>query len=272
VAPLTFGAYGGYLLLPAEKQGILYAFSPITHTATPIKTGFAGLLESVVFPTVSGGRVCTVPVTTSSGAKINASMVDAFYPTGVAYYDVSGLGNVGLVSSELDPSYIQTISPTGMLAPFDSPGSQQEHMITLTPRTDTPSCKIGGACALTLGAYRNHFDSLVLNFPPGGLTLGTQFYTNTQLSAILQNTAVGGNGLIALAHQLITAQLNLYYGALPPQPFASQVTQAVLAANTLIGNLVIPPIGTGFLSPSVTGDLTNQLDAYNSWQAGTCSQ
>jgi hypothetical protein len=102
-----------------------------------------------------------------------------------------------------------------------------------------------------------HFNSLVLNFPPGGLFLGSNFYNNTELNEILQNNAVGGNGLISLAHQLITAELNAFYGATPPQ----NVALAILDANKLIDSLVIPPIGTGFLSPSLTSADENILDA-----------
>jgi hypothetical protein len=114
---------------------------------------------------------------------------------------------------------------------------------------------------LALGAYRNHqFNNLLIGFPPGGLTLGRVFYTNSQVNDIMQNNAVGGNGLISLAHQLITAELNIYYGSIPSQA----VLNAINHANSLIGNLVIPPVGSGHLSPSATSNDESVLDTFNS--------
>jgi hypothetical protein len=115
-------------------------------------------------------------------------------------------------------------------------------------------------CTLTQGAYKNHFNNLLTGFAPGGLTLGSVFYTNSQLNDIMQNTAVGGNGLISLAHQLITAELNIYYGSIPSQA----VLNAINHANSLIGNLVIPPGGSGHLAPSATSNDESVLDTFNS--------
>jgi hypothetical protein len=132
----------------------------------------------------------------------------------------------------------------------------------------------GNGCTLTQGGYKNHFNSLVLNFPgipngSHGLTIGTVFYTNAQLNAILQNNAIRGNGLLALAHQLITAELNLAYGGVPSDPAqVAALNNAITAANALIGGLVIPPIGNGELSPSLTGTLTNFFDDYNNGNFG----
>ena len=114
-------------------------------------------------------------------------------------------------------------------------------------------------CTLTQGGYKNHYNYLLTGFPPGGLTLGTVFYTDSQLNSILQNNAVHGNGLISLAHQLITAELNIYYGSIP----SPAVVQAIASANTLIGGLVVPPIGSGFLAPSLTSGLESTLDTFN---------
>jgi len=41
-----------------------------------------------------------------------------------------------------------------------------------------------------------------------------------------------------------------------PTPIAGVIP----AADALIGNLLVPPIGGGFLDPSVTGTLTSALD------------
>jgi hypothetical protein len=90
------------------------------------------------------------------------------------------------------------------------------------------------------------------------LTLGTVTYTQAQLLSIF-NQPVKGNGLVSLAQQLIAAKLNQLSGASTPQPAG----EALAAADTLIGSLVVPPVGNGFLSPAVTSGLTSTLDQYN---------
>jgi hypothetical protein len=73
-----------------------------------------------------------------------------------------------------------------------------------------------------------------------------------------------GNGLLSLAHQLITAQLNIFYGAMTPP----QVATAISNANALIGSLSIPPVGSGFLSPLATSAIESVLDSFNSGKLG----
>jgi len=90
-----------------------------------------------------------------------------------------------------------------------------------------------------------------------GLTLGTVSYTDLQLCSIL-NTPAGGNGLISPAHQLIAAKLNIANGA-----DATAIQSSINAADALIGNLVIPPVGSGFLAQSATSTLVTALTNYN---------
>ena len=118
------------------------------------------------------------------------------------------------------------------------------------------------------------------------LTLGTSSYSSTDLQSILNKpagigvpdapdvpedpdrlTSAGGNGangLVSLAHQLIAAKLNLLKGATAP----AAVLQAILDADNLIGTLVVPPIGTGYLSPGSTAAITQILDDYNNGLTG----
>jgi hypothetical protein len=77
------------------------------------------------------------------------------------------------------------------------------------------------------------------------LHLGNVTYNQQQLLSIL-NLSVRGNGLVSLAHQEIAAKLNIANGA-----DASCIEQTLAAADALIGDLVIPPVGTGFLRPTV---------------------
>lgn len=108
-------------------------------------------------------------------------------------------------------------------------------------------------CTYTIGYWKNHTEL----WPVTSLTLGTVNYTAAQLQSIL-NQSVEGNGLVSLAHQLIGALLNIANGA---DPTAAQ--QAIDDANALIGGLVVPPVGAGFIHPSQTDALTQTLDDYN---------
>lgn len=112
----------------------------------------------------------------------------------------------------------------------------------------------GNYCTYTQGYWENHPEA----WPVDSLMLGNVLYNQTQLLAIFDES-VGGNGLISLAHQLIAAKLNLANGAWPP----AGVQTALVNADILIGNLIVPPLGAGFLLPSATSGLTDDLDHYN---------
>ena len=112
-------------------------------------------------------------------------------------------------------------------------------------------------CTFTQGYWKNHPDA----WPVSSLTLGTVTYTKAQLLSIF-GAPVKGNGLISLAHQLITAKLN---GATSSTP---GIGQAIADADALIGSLVVPPVGAGYLAPSSTSSLIGTLDNWNNGVAG----
>lgn len=109
-------------------------------------------------------------------------------------------------------------------------------------------------CTFTQGYWKNHPEV----WPVGNVTLGTVNYTQAQLLTVYA-TPAAGNGLISLAHQLIAAKLNIAQGATAP----AGVLAAIAAADALIGGLVVPSIGSGFLSPGSTSGLTGTLDDFN---------
>jgi hypothetical protein len=99
-------------------------------------------------------------------------------------------------------------------------------------------------------------------FPVSSLQLGSVTYTDVELCSILQKPAAG-NGLINLAHQLISAKLNIANGA-----NGSSIATAIADADALIGSLVIPPVGSGTLANSAVGALVTALTAYNEGAGG----
>ncbi len=110
-----------------------------------------------------------------------------------------------------------------------------------------------GVCVFTIGYWKNHPDA----WPVTNLTLGTVTYTQAQLLAILA-TPAAGNGLLILAHQLIATKLNILNGGDP-----GVVSATVAAADALIGSLVIPPVGSGYLAPAAVSAMTQVFDDYN---------
>ncbi len=122
----------------------------------------------------------------------------------------------------------------------------------------TLTCVGGSSCTYSQGYWRNHPTA----WPVTSLTLGTVTYQAAELMAILDEPAQG-NGLVILVHQLIAAKLNIANGA---DPSAAQ--QALADADNMIGALVAPPIGNGYLEPVQTGDLTETLTEYNEGTVG----
>jgi len=129
-----------------------------------------------------------------------------------------------------------------------------------------------GGCTLTQGFWKNHgpgdcHSGNNANAWPASaipMTLGTVVYDAGQICSILNNPA-GGNGLVALAHQLIATKFNIASGA-----SGSCIESSIAGADALIGNLVVPPVGAGSLPPSATSALTLALDDYNNG-AGSCA-
>ena len=109
-------------------------------------------------------------------------------------------------------------------------------------------------CVHTQGYWKNHPSA----WPVSSLKLGNIIYTKAQLLQIF-NEPAAGNGLISMSHQLIAAKLNILSGAIP----GAVITNAIAAADAMIGNRIIPPIGNGFISPSVTSNLNDVLEQFN---------
>jgi len=156
-------------------------------------------------------------------------------------YDESGV--YGTYLDPIDPGYyVFRVWAEGDASKGASAPSQ-----AVFANTSKPEC--------TQGFWKNHPEV----WPPSCLpmTLGTVSYTQAQLLAIFAEP-VGGNGLIALAHQLIAAKLNACNGS-----FMGNIQTSINSADALIGGLVVPPVGGGSLSTGSTSSLTNSLDDFN---------
>ena len=103
---------------------------------------------------------------------------------------------------------------------------------TVTP-TPTPTTS---GCVLGAGYWKNHEQ-----WPLNQLQLGNRTYNRQELQSILRQPG-RANGLVFLARQEIAAKLNIANGA-----DGSCVEQTLTAADAAIGNLVIPPVGNGYL-------------------------
>jgi hypothetical protein len=122
-------------------------------------------------------------------------------------------------------------------------------------RIDIGSFEVQGppVCVQGQGYWKNHPSA----WPVTTLQLGNVTYTQDQLLSILHQP-VRGNGLVLLAHQLIAAELNIANGA-----DGSCIQQTLADAGALIGDLVVPPVGSGYLRPGDVSALADTLDQYN---------
>ena len=161
----------------------------------------------------------------------------------------------GTISPTATPS--ATASPTATPSATPSATGSPSATPTVTPSgtptaTPTPS-GTPGACVRGQGFWKNHPDQ----WPVTELQLGNVTYNQQQLLDILHEP-VRGNGLLILAHQLIAAKLNIAAGADP-----SCIKETIAAADALIGDLVIPPVGDGYLRPRDAAPLAGILGRFN---------
>ena len=144
---------------------------------------------------------------------------------------------------------VQLLVPCETPTPSPSPSPTPTATATATPTpTSTPA-----GCVYGQGYWKNHPSA----WPVTELQLGNVTYTQQQLLDILHQS-VRGNGLVLLAHQLIAAKLNIANGA-----DGSCIEQTIADADALIGDLVVPPVGTGYLAPRDVSALADTLDQYN---------
>lgn len=135
-----------------------------------------------------------------------------------------------------------------------------------TTTCGTGACANDHGCTYTQGYWKTHGPVPTGNnsneWPVQSLDLGSVTYGDYQLLWIF-NQSGAGNGLVTLAHQLIAAKLNILSGA-----DDSAISATVNAADALIGNLVVPPVGSGSLSSGSVSALNAALTSYNEGATG----
>jgi len=199
------------------------------------------LLSRAQFYGVPTWNMSTGSYQLPAGAKVTIEVGDLFDETGLLANNVRELGD--------QQQYVIHVQAVGTATDLASDQST-DLQATTQPASQN--------CTFTQGYWKNHPDA----WPVNSLTLGTVTYTKAQLIQIF-NEPAKGNGLVSLAHQLIAAKLNIANGA-DPTPILATIN----AADAQIGNLVVPPIGSGFLDPDETDANAQILDDYNNGKLG----
>jgi hypothetical protein len=133
---------------------------------------------------------------------------------------------------------------------------------------NTTSCTLPGGGSTCVNLYHT-WKHNIAQWPVTSLTLGSVTYTEAELRSILA-LHIDGHGLLFLAHQLIAAKLNIAAGVNAP----ITTLQAIAEADAIIGGLVVPPVGTDFLSTTDVGGPWVTLQVFNEGGAGVprCTQ
>src|SRR4029453_14338470 len=143
--------------------------------------------------------------------------------------------------------------PTPTPTPTATPTATVSPTPTGTPTATPTPTGTPGECVYGQGYWKNHPDQ----WPVTELQLGNVTYTQDELLSFLRQP-VNGNGLVSLAHHLIAAKLNVANGA-----DSSCIQQTIADADALIGDLVVPPVGDGYLAPRDVNALKDTLEDYN---------
>jgi hypothetical protein len=212
-----------------------------------------------------GGGVTPTPTPTGSPTATATAT-----PTATATATPTATGSPTVTptatpTATASPTVSPTATPTATTSPTATPSATPSATATATATpsgtptaTPTPS-GTPGVCVRGQGYWKNHPEA----WPVTELQLGNVTYDQQQLLDILHES-VRGNGLLILAHQLIAAKLNIAAGADP-----SCIKETIAAADALIGDLVIPPVGNGYLPPRDAAPLAGILGRFN--EGGMCA-
>lgn len=236
--------------------GNILVIKNFDQDAPPLEDDVNGFI-TFDFPGTSTVTATSITVIDVELTEVESATVELFGPNGGAPIKTidlpsTGQNGVAIVSLENTPG-------VGFIR-INMNGSMGIDNIAFCRDVVVPP----SSCSYTQGYWKNHGPNPNGNnsneYPVSSLTIGGNSYTDVQLESILR-TAVGGNGLISLAHQLIAAKLNIANGS-NPATIQTALTQADALIATL-GSQKIPPVGTGYLSPDSVSSLVNLLTQYN---------
>ena len=233
-----------------------------TPTPTPTATGSP---SATATPTATASGTASPTATPSGTISPTATPSATASPTVTPTVTPSATASPTVTptvtpSATASPTVTPTVTPTATVSPTATATATPSVTPTVTP---TPTATPGG-CVRTQGFWKNHPDQ----WPVTELQLGNVTYDQQQLLDILHES-VRGNGLLILAHQLIAAKLNIAAGADP-----SCIEETIAAADALIGDLVIPPVGNGYIAPREAAPLAGILGRFNEGDmcAPSCDQ
>jgi len=202
--------------------------------------------STLAYPTLHWATFTGTPTLNTFGGAYNSFILGPNQSMKVEIGDLEDeTGVTSNSAQELDPTQAYVGCAYAAAGPA---GTRSGYSLNISGNTNSET-----DCQKTQGFWKNHPQA----WQATSLLLGTVLYNQSQLLAIF-GTPAGGNGLIFLAHQLIATKLNIAAGA-NPAPIAATVA----AADALIGGLVVPPVGAGFLSPASASALTQTLDDFN---------
>ena len=255
-----------FVLVLVSACGQETTFSPSGPGATgypPNGSGYhpgePGAIPPCVFDPDMPGRCITINgkvfIPTAPDAAVDASEIPdaALEPDAMASVDAGD-------TSTPDASTVADASvPTSDAALTPDASSSQPDALVPLPDASTvadafvpsPDACVSVGCNRTHGYWMTHS-----SWPVNTLTLGTVSYNQSQLTAIM-SLPTTGNGLLSLAQQQIAAKLNTLCGG------SADILALIAQADQMIGNLVCPPVGNGWLDPAATSNLTTQLDNFN---------
>ena len=218
-----------------------------TSTFTPTATAPSPTATATASHTPTSTPTFTTTATATSTPTATATQTPTSTPTATATATSTATPRVETPTST--PTATPTVSPTLTPTPTPRPSPTPTPTATATP-TSTPF-----NCVQGQGYWKTHAE-----WPVSQLQLGNVTYSRQQLQAIL-GTEVRFNGLVSLAHQEIAAKLNIANGA-----DGSCIAQTLAQADALIGDLVVPPVGNGFLTTREVADYVGALTNYNEGQ------
>lgn len=265
----------------ADAQGGTVRYYAANSGGGPVTAGSHGNSLSVTIKNCNGTGLCGASTTSAhqaigsatvavpAGFTVDSSSLSTSATGGKTWSATYAAGTITLLATQgtqkLDVGESVTVSfkadapCTGGSYTFDTHSYQDTTLPSLTSYQrvgNDAAIVVTGNCA-TVCAQGLGYWKHAAAWPVSSLTIGTVSYNASQLLSILNETP-NGNGLVILAHQLITAKLNLANGV-----DGTAVAATITAADGVIGSHSIPPVGSDVLPANAASPHSGILDTFN---------